>query len=190
MKEGYDAIDTAKKNIGKDENGWLVGNIIGDRKFINNDWLKRAAASLAGIYGNSAEEAIYPMAKHDNTGAELDGSKHNYTVTFACRSASSRECLLVGHNVRRQNATAHRKPHQPLPHQFANATRHEEESRRFRDDLHPERCTLGRQESQLAARAQRPHLHGHASLLAKETPPSILPAGEGTWKPPAIVVTQ
>jgi len=47
------------------------------------DWLLRAAAALAGIYGNSAEEAVYPIAKNDNAGAALDGSKHNYTVTFA-----------------------------------------------------------------------------------------------------------
>ena len=82
VKEGYDAIEKARDNIATNVNGWLIGAVIGDRKFINGDWLKRAAAALAGIYGNSAEEAVYPLAKSDSTGAELDGSKYNYTVTF------------------------------------------------------------------------------------------------------------
>src|SRR6516165_7681846 len=38
---------------------------------------------MAGIYGNDAEEAMYPTSKSDGIGAPLDGSKHNYTLTFA-----------------------------------------------------------------------------------------------------------
>ena len=60
---------------------------------------KRAAAALAGIYGNSAEEAVYPLAKSDSTGAELDGSKYNYTVTFPAGRISSGQRVLVGHDV-------------------------------------------------------------------------------------------
>jgi len=37
----------------------------------------------AGIYGNSAKEATYPMSRWDATGAALDGSQHRYTLTFA-----------------------------------------------------------------------------------------------------------
>jgi hypothetical protein len=39
----------------------------------------------------------------------------------------------------------------------------------------------------LPARAQRLDLSRHAPLLAKEDAPSIVPASEGTWKPPGIV---
>src|SRR5271165_4966050 len=49
----------------------------------NGNWLLRAAGALAGIYGNSAEEAVYPLAKNDSAGHSLDGSRHNYTITFA-----------------------------------------------------------------------------------------------------------
>ena len=32
--------------------------------------------------GNDAVEAMYPFTRTDATGAPLDGSKHNYTITF------------------------------------------------------------------------------------------------------------
>lgn len=82
MKEGEDKIDQAIKQFGVDINGWNVAAIFGDQAFYNGDWLKRAAAAKFGIFGNSAEEALYPIAAKDATGAELDGSKHNYTLTF------------------------------------------------------------------------------------------------------------
>jgi hypothetical protein len=82
IKEGYDAIEAKRNDFGKVVNGWLIGSILGDRAFFQGDWLLRAAGALAGIYGNSAEEAVYPLAKHDSNGEPLDGSKHEYTLTF------------------------------------------------------------------------------------------------------------
>jgi hypothetical protein len=35
-----------------------------------------------GIYGNDGIEAMYPLTRVDATGEALDGSKHNYTLTF------------------------------------------------------------------------------------------------------------
>jgi hypothetical protein len=49
---------------------------------VDRRWLKRAAAK-GGIYGNDAVEAMYPMTKTLTDGEVLDGSKHNYTLTFA-----------------------------------------------------------------------------------------------------------
>ena len=40
------------------------------------------AAAKAGIYGNNAVEAVYPLTQGDAEGEPLDGSKHNYTITF------------------------------------------------------------------------------------------------------------
>ena len=64
IKEGYEKIEKQRDEIGKDINGWRVGSAFGDRAFYNGDYLLRAAAALAGIYGNDAVEAMYPMAKH------------------------------------------------------------------------------------------------------------------------------
>jgi len=41
--------------------------------------LKRAAAAQGGIYGNNADEAMYPLTTTLDDGEVLDGSKHNYS---------------------------------------------------------------------------------------------------------------
>ena len=84
MKDGEEKIVAAVAGTGKDQNGWLVGGLAGgDRAFFNGDWLKRAAVAKAGIYANSTSEAMYPLTRKDDHGEALDGSKHNYTLTFA-----------------------------------------------------------------------------------------------------------
>lgn len=86
IKEGYEAIVKKRDEIGKEVNGWRVGSAFGDRTFYNGDYTLRAAAALAGIYGNDAIEALYPLATADSTGAKLDRSKSNYTITFPADS--------------------------------------------------------------------------------------------------------
>src|SRR5258708_5844486 len=71
-------LESGQKNI----NGWKVGSLFGDSAFYHGDWLKRAAAAQAGIYGNDAVEAMYPITKTLANGEPLDGSKHNYTLTL------------------------------------------------------------------------------------------------------------
>jgi hypothetical protein len=83
VKSGFDEISKQSKDIGKDINGWSVGAAFGDRAFYNGNYLLRAGSALAGIYGNEAVEAMYPQAKTASDGLPLDGSKHNYTLTFA-----------------------------------------------------------------------------------------------------------
>jgi len=41
--------------------------MLGDRAFFNGDWLMRAAAAKAGIYGHDAAEAmdLHPCVLHD-----------------------------------------------------------------------------------------------------------------------------
>jgi hypothetical protein len=83
VKEGFDAIGKRVADLGKTINGWQVAAAQGDRSFYKGDYLLLAAAAKAGIYGNDPEEAMYPLTRKDGTGAELDGSKHNYALTFA-----------------------------------------------------------------------------------------------------------
>ncbi|MFN8009090.1 MAG: DUF1254 domain-containing protein [Terriglobia bacterium] len=83
MKEGEKKIEEAVANAGKSINGWRVGAAFGDRSFYNGNWLLRVSAAKAGIYGNDAIEAMYPMTRWLVDGSELDGSKHKYTLTFA-----------------------------------------------------------------------------------------------------------
>src|SRR5205814_1968793 len=83
VKEGEAKIKQYLESGQKNINGWKVGSLFGDSAFYNGDWLKRAAAAQAGIYGNDAVEAMYPMTKTLANGEVLDGSKHKYTLTFA-----------------------------------------------------------------------------------------------------------
>jgi hypothetical protein len=61
---------------------WQVFSVFGGRAFFNGNFLLRAGAAMAGLYGNDAAEAMYPMAKTAANAETLDGSKHNYTLTF------------------------------------------------------------------------------------------------------------
>jgi hypothetical protein len=83
MKDGEQKIKQYLETAMKKVNGWGVGSAFGDRAFYNGNWLLRAAAATAAIYGNDAAEAVYPFAHTDADGQPLDGSKHNYTLTFA-----------------------------------------------------------------------------------------------------------
>ncbi len=82
MKDGEEKVEKYLASGQKDVNGWKIGSLFGDRQFYSGDWLKRAAAAKGGIYGNDAVEAVYPMAKTLADGEVLDGSRHEYTLTF------------------------------------------------------------------------------------------------------------
>jgi len=82
MKDGEEKVEKYLASGQKDVNGWKIGSLFGDRQFYSGDWLKRAAAAKGGIYGNDSVEAVYPMAKTLADGEVLDGSKHQYALTF------------------------------------------------------------------------------------------------------------
>ncbi len=82
VKSGMEKVKKRVGELGKDENGWRVGAAFGDRAFYKGDWTLRAAAAMAGIYGNDAAEALYPMLAADSEGNKPDCGKNRYTLTF------------------------------------------------------------------------------------------------------------
>lgn len=58
------------------------GDVFGTREYLKNNYLYRMAAAVLGIYGNSKQEAMYPMYFTDSGQQKLDGSSR-YTVHFA-----------------------------------------------------------------------------------------------------------
>ena len=138
MKEGERKVDEAVANVGKEINGWRVSSLPGDSAHYNGDWLKRAVAAKAGIYGNDAAEATYPLTRVDSDGQTLDGSKHNYTLTFppgqpppvhafwSLTMYDGKTQLLIENPINR------------YLDQFTDAPRHENERGRVADALHPE----------------------------------------------------
>ncbi len=151
----------------KDINGWKVGSLFGDAAFYNGDWLKRAAAAKAGIYGNDAVEAMYPMTTTIANGETLDGSKHNYTLTFPAGELppvnafwsvtmyDGKTQLLIENPINRYLINS---PMLPGMKKNADGSL----------TLYIQKDSPGQgQGIQLAASAQWPHLSGHAPLLAQ-----------------------
>ena len=58
------------------------GDAFGTRAFLKNNYLYRMAAAILGIYGNSKDEAMYPLYYVDAAAEKLDASKHDYTLRF------------------------------------------------------------------------------------------------------------
>lgn len=83
MKSGLEMIKADLANFGKDENGWRVATSgFGDRAMNKGDWTMRAAVAMAGIYGNDAAEALYPLLAKDSDGNKPDCTTNRYSLTF------------------------------------------------------------------------------------------------------------
>ena len=74
----FKEFQAASINTGKVTSGQLFGT----REFLNNNYLYRFAAAVLGIYGNSKQEAMYPIYKADASGQILDGTRNRYTLHF------------------------------------------------------------------------------------------------------------
>jgi hypothetical protein len=59
------------------------GDLFGTREYLKNNYLYRMGAAILGIYGNSIQEAMYPIYATDADGDKLDGSANRYTLHFA-----------------------------------------------------------------------------------------------------------
>jgi len=82
-KNGFEKIRADTATFGKEENGWRVTtDAFGDRAMLKGNWLTRAGAAMAGIYGNDAAEALYPMLAKDSEGNKPDCAANRYTLTF------------------------------------------------------------------------------------------------------------
>jgi hypothetical protein len=190
VKEGYDAIGKARDNIGKNINGWAVGSAFGDRAFYHGDYLLRAAAALAGIFGNDAIEAMYPMAKADGTGAALDGSKHNYTVTFA---AGQYPPVKAFWSVTMYDGKTQLLIENPIHRYLINSpmlpalTKNKDGSLTLY--IQKEAPSTEKKANWLPA-PDGPIYMVMRLYWPKTEPPSILPARSGTWQPPAIEMAQ
>ncbi|HKP43283.1 DUF1254 domain-containing protein [Mycobacterium sp.] len=58
------------------------GDFFGTREMLKDNYLYRMAGAVVGIYGNTKEEALYPVFDTDAAGAPLTGA-NNYTYRFA-----------------------------------------------------------------------------------------------------------
>ena len=99
MKEGQRKIDEAVANVGKEVNGWRISSLPGDGAHYNGDWLKRAVAAQAGIYGNDAAEAMYPLTHADSQRQTTRRQQAQLYADVPARPTSARELLLVANHL-------------------------------------------------------------------------------------------
>jgi hypothetical protein len=65
------------------------GDMFGTRAYLKNNYLFRFAAARIGLFGNSREEAFYPISAVDADGAPLDASSSAYTLTLGKRDLAA-----------------------------------------------------------------------------------------------------
>jgi hypothetical protein len=188
MKEGEARIDEYLEAAPKIENGWKLTSLFGDRAYFHGDWLKRAAGAKAGIYGNEASEAAYPYARELADGRPLDGSKHRYTLTFP---AGKLPPVNAFWSLTMYDGKTQLLIENPIDRYLINSPMLPELTKNQDGSL----TIYIQKDSPGAAKASNwlPAPDGPIYLVLrlywpKTEPPSILPIGRGTWKPPAIRV--
>jgi hypothetical protein len=187
MKEGSDKVSEYLASGLKDINGWKLGSLFGDSAFYNGDWLKRAAAAKGGIYGNDAVEATYPMTRTDASGETLDGSKHNYTLTFpkgqlppvnafwSVTMYDGKSQLLIENPINRYLINS---PMLPGMKKNADGSL----------TIYIQKDSPGKDKEANWLPAPNGEIYLVMRLYWPRTEePSILPVGEGSWSPPGIV---
>jgi hypothetical protein len=190
MKAGEEKVKQAVENIGKNINGWRVGSALGDRAFYNGNWLLRAAGAQAGIYGNAAEEAVYPITRTDADGQPLDGSKHKYTLTFA---AGQFPPVNAFWSVTMYDGKTQLLIKNPINRYLINSPMLPKMKKNAEGSLtlYIQKDSPGKdKESNWLPAPDGPIYLVMRLYWPKTEPPSILPPGEGTWKPPGIVVAK
>jgi hypothetical protein len=132
-------------------------------------------------------EATYPFTRVDAKGETLDGSKHNYTLTFPAGQLppvnafwsvtmyDGKSQLLIKNPIDRYLINS---PMLPGMEKNADGSL----------TLYIQKDSPGKAKEANWLPAPNDTIYLVMRLYwPKDTPPSILPAGEGTWKPPAVV---
>ncbi len=186
MKSGEEKIKKFLETGGKRINGWGIFSPFGDRAFYNGNWLLRASAAQAGIYGNDAVEAMYPMTRWLANGETLDGSKHNYTLTFADGQFPPVSAFW---SVTMYDGKTQLLIENPINRYLINSPMMPE--MKTNDDgsltLYIQRDSPGAdKESNWLPAPDGPIYLVMRLYWPRTEPPSILPPGEGSWSPPPI----
>jgi hypothetical protein len=133
---------------------------------------------------------MYPLTRADSTGEALDGSKHNYTLTFAkdqfppvnafwsVTMYDGKTQLLIENPINRYLINS------PM---LSGMKKNPDGS----VTLYIQKDSPGNAKESNWLPAPNGFIYLVMRLYwPKESQPSILPPGEGTWKPPAIVAAK
>ncbi|WP_137178655.1 DUF1254 domain-containing protein [Roseomonas sp. AR75] len=185
--EGERKVEAAVAAAGVAMNGWRVTPIPGSPEAYNGDWMLRAVAAKAGIYGNTTEEATYPFTRHDANGQALDGSTGRYTLTFAANQLPPVNAFWSVTMYHGGNQLLVRNP---IDRYLINSPMLSGMKRNADGGV-----TLHIQKDDPGAELRPnwlPAPDGPIYMVMrlywpKTEAPSLLPVGQGAWKPPGIV---
>ncbi|MFO1081433.1 MAG: DUF1254 domain-containing protein [Reyranellaceae bacterium] len=186
MRAGEKQVEEAVAKAGVAVDGWRVSGLPGNAAHFNGDWLKRAAAAKAGIYGNDPDEAMYPLTHDDRDGRKLDGSSSAYTLTFP---AGQLPPVNAFWSITMYDGRTQLLIKNPIDRYLINSPMLSGLKKNADGSL-----TLYIQNKSPGADKESnwlPAPDGPIYLVMrlywpKTEPPSILPVGKGTWKPPGV----
>jgi hypothetical protein len=190
MKEGDDKVDKFLTSGMKNINGWNIGSFFGDREFYKQNWLMRAGSAKGGLFGNDAVEAMYPFTRTDGAGEALDGSKHNYTLTFP---AGQLPPVNAFWSVTMYDGKTQLLIKNPLDRYLINSPMLSamKKNKDGSITIYIQKDSPGKaKEANWLPAPDGPIYMVMRLYWPKDTPPSILPPGEGSWQPPAIMATK
>ena len=190
MKAGDAKVDTYLASGLTDVNGWQLGSLPGDRAHYNGDWLMRAGAAKAGIYGNDADEAVYLFGRVDSTGQTIDTSKHNYTLTFAKGEMPPVNAFW---SVTMYDGKSQLMIKNPIDRYLVNSAMASDMKKNADGSvtIYIQKDSPGKdkQANWLPAPDDAAYLVMRLYWPKPATESvSVLPVGKGTWKPPAFVM--
>jgi hypothetical protein len=167
-------------------NGWRIAAYFGDSAFYAGNWRLRAGAAKADFYGVDPLEAVFQFTRVDEDGETLEGSKHNYSLTFqpgqfppvnafwSLTMYDGKSRLLIKNPINR-----HLFNSSMLPTMKTNA------NGGLVIYIQHRSPGAGREGNWLPA-PNGPMLLAMRLYWPKTEPPSILPIGNGTWRPPVV----
>jgi hypothetical protein len=142
------------------------------------------------LYGNDAAEAMYPYTRTDGSGQTLDTSKHNYTLTFP---AGKLPPVNAFWSVTMYDGKSQLLIKNPLNRYLINSpmlsgmTKNADGSL----TLYIQKDSPGKAKESNWLPAPDDTVYLVMRLYwPKTAPPSILPPGNGSWQPPALVVAK
>lgn len=189
VKAGMEKVQERMGRIGKRINGWQIGSPFGNRDFYKGDWLLRAAAAQAGIFGNNAEEAVYPMSRWLPDGELIDTSKHAYSLTFSKDDLPPANAFW---SVTMYDGKSQLLIQNPINRYLINSPMLTSMKKNADGSLtiYVQKDSPGedKENNWLPAPAGPVYLVMRLYWPNSEAP-SILPPGRGTWKPPGFVKT-
>ena len=186
MREGDRKIDRAIKDATVALGGWRVVAFSGDGPFYNGNWMLRAARAKAAIYGDDPQEAVCLFTQTSADGEALDGSKRNYAITFPLGQLPPVDAFW---SLTLYDGNTELLSKNPINRDLINSsmlsTMKANADGGLTVYIQHNSPGVGKEANWLPA-PSGPISLGLRLYWPKTQPPSILPIGKGSWRPPMV----